>query len=150
MLNFLFWCGSAFDNYFLQAQRIRQLIRNDFDRVFSLRNEYLTGESDAGTEELLGQQVDVLVHPSAIRTAPPIEAEDGGSLSVLPSLDSYVQDVLTVPASLAGIPALSVPVPKKYLLGLEGDGWPIGVSIVGQWGSDELVVRIGEVVQKIE
>jgi aspartyl-tRNA(Asn)/glutamyl-tRNA(Gln) amidotransferase subunit A len=68
----------------------------------------------------------------------------------MPSLDSYVQDVLAVPASLAGIPALSVPVPKAFLLDPEGDGWPIGVSVVGQWGSDELVMRVGEAVQKIE
>ncbi|XP_006461748.1 hypothetical protein AGABI2DRAFT_222615 [Agaricus bisporus var. bisporus H97] len=143
--------ADAFDNYFLQAQRIRQLVRNDFDHIFLMRNYYLTEDSSTKTEKPLGPQVDVLIHPSAIRTAPPIEVEDEKSSSgESSSLDSYVQDVLTVPASLAGIPALSVPVPSKLLLDVEGDGWPVGVSIVGQWGSDELVMKVGEAVQKIE
>lgn len=116
-----------------------------------MRNYYLTEDSSTKTEASLGPQVDVLIHPSAIRTAPPIEVEgEKSSSGESSSLDSYVQDVLTVPASLAGIPALSVPVPSKLLLDVEGDGWPVGVSIVGQWGSDELVMKVGEAVQKIE
>jgi aspartyl-tRNA(Asn)/glutamyl-tRNA(Gln) amidotransferase subunit A len=43
--------------------------------------------------------VHVLVHPSAVRTAPHFSSEQDG-------LDAYTQDVLTVPASLAGLPAL--------------------------------------------
>lgn len=54
-----------------------------------------------------------------------------------------MQDVLTVPASLAGLPALSVPA------GFGEDGWPVGISVVGQWGTDELVLRVGEVIQKL-
>ena len=50
---------------------------------------------------------------------------------------------MTVPASLAGLPALSVPA------GLGVDGWPVGLSIVGQWGMDELVLRVGRVVEHI-
>lgn len=50
--------------------------------------------------------------------------------------------MLTVPASLAGLPALTVPA------GLSEDGWPVGVSIVGQWGTDELVLGIGNFVEK--
>jgi aspartyl-tRNA(Asn)/glutamyl-tRNA(Gln) amidotransferase subunit A len=139
---------SAFDNYFLQAQRVRQLVRNDFDRIFSLPNFYFTDPSIPLAQEgpsKNADQVDVLVHPSAIRTALPIVEEKDESAS---DLDSYVQDVLTVPASLAGLPALSVPVPEKFL-DPEGDGWPIGVSVVGQWGSDELVMRVGEVVEQL-
>lgn len=59
------------------------------------------------------------------------------------SIDEYLQDVMTVPASLAGLPALSVPA------GLGVDGWPVGLSIVGQWGMDELVLRVGRVVEHI-
>jgi aspartyl-tRNA(Asn)/glutamyl-tRNA(Gln) amidotransferase subunit A len=79
--------------------------------------------------------VDVLVHPSAIRTAPLLS--DG-----LTGLESYVQDVLTVPASLAGLPALSIPA------GFAEDGWPVGVSIVGQWGFDQMVLQVGEVIEQ--
>ena len=49
---------------------------------------------------------------------------------------------MTVPASLAGLPALSVPGGKG------SDGWPIGVSIVGQWGCDEMVLRVGEAIEE--
>lgn len=71
-----------------------------------------------------------------------------------------MQDVLTVPASLAGLPALSVPVPAacRRRLGEQGeesvddvdDGWPVGVSVVGQWGCDELVLKVGEMIEGIE
>ncbi|KIY63200.1 amidase signature enzyme [Cylindrobasidium torrendii FP15055 ss-10] len=108
--------AEAFDNYFLQAQRVRQHVKNDFDNAF--------------------KEVDVLVHPSAIRTAPRLGEPQVG-------LESYVQDVLTVPASLAGIPAMSVPVSHS-----EEDGWPIGVSVVGKWGSDALVMKVGEMLER--
>ncbi|TRM58724.1 hypothetical protein BD626DRAFT_510346 [Schizophyllum amplum] len=49
-------------------------------------------------------------------------------------LDAYVQDVLTVPASLAGLPALN---------------WPIGVSVVGQWGSDDMVLDVGGAIEGV-
>ena len=86
--------------------------------------------------------VHVLLHPSAIRTAPPLPhasstMEPGESV-----LDAYVQDVLTVPVSLAGLPAMSVPA------GLGEDGWPVGVSVVGQWGCDEMVLDVGEVCEQ--
>jgi aspartyl-tRNA(Asn)/glutamyl-tRNA(Gln) amidotransferase subunit A len=85
-------------------------------------------------------KVDVLIHPSAIRTAPPLP-----SPSFQPSspLDAYVQDVTNVPASLAGLPALSVPA------GFAEDGYPVGVSIIGQWGSDEFVIQVGAAVEKV-
>lgn len=131
---------SAFENYFLQAQRVRMLVKADFDRVFCVPNAL---DSTSGSSRETGG-VHVLIHPSAIRTAPPLP-DPAGMNPQEPSstLDAYVQDVMTVPASLAGLPALSVP-------GGNGvDGWPIGVSIVGQWGSDELVMRVGEVIESV-
>lgn len=86
----------------------------------------------------------MLLHPSAIRTAPRLAGEQGGGgEGDTSSIDEYLQDVMTVPASLAGLPALSVPA------GLGVDGWPVGLSIVGQWGMDELVLRVGRVVEHI-
>lgn len=58
-------------------------------------------------------------------------------------LEVYLQDVLTVPTSLAGLPTLSVPV------GLGDDGWPLGVSLTGQWGHDEAVLALGDIVDGI-
>ena len=83
----------------------------------------------------------MILHPSAIQTAPSLPDSIDGTTPGSASLDAYVQDVLTVPASLAGLPALSVPAGKGT------DGWPIGVSVVGQWGFDEMVLRVGEAVQ---
>ncbi|TFY76075.1 hypothetical protein EWM64_g7937 [Hericium alpestre] len=140
--------ADAFDNYFLQAQRVRKLIRQDFNRVFLVRNPLsapshpppLSLPSSPAESDPSG--VHVLLHPSAIRTAPLLPTDSGADQSE--TLDTYVQDVLTVPASLAGVPALSVPVPVDET---EGDGWPVGVSVVGQWGSEAMVLRVGNAIE---
>ena len=121
-----------FDNYFLQAQRVRKLIQLEFDDIFRHSNPL----SPSYNPTTLSTGVDVLLHPSAISTAPLINA-------VAPSSTvGYVQDILNVPSSLAGLPAISIPV------GRAENGWPVGVQIVGQWGADELVMRIGRAVQE--
>uniref|UniRef100_A0A0W0GE96 Glutamyl-tRNA(Gln) amidotransferase subunit A, mitochondrial n=1 Tax=Moniliophthora roreri TaxID=221103 RepID=A0A0W0GE96_MONRR len=125
--------ADAFDNYFLQAQKVRQLVRNDFDRVFRWRNRRTNTP-----QEIDPQGVDVLIHPSAICIAPPLPRK-GSSTN---PLDSYLQDVMTVPASLAGLPAISTPVPQETGGDKESDGWPVGVSIVGQWGYDRLLMDV--------
>ncbi|KAG2057500.1 amidase signature enzyme [Suillus hirtellus] len=122
--------ADAFDNYFLQAQRVRQRIKTDFDSNFRIPNAQLSNPSPNP------DGVDILLHPSAIRTAPRLDSD------AISGLGPYLQDVMTVPASLAGLPAVSVPA------GLAADGWPVGVSIVGQWGSDELVLCIGKVIER--
>lgn len=128
--------NSAFDNYFLQAQRLRLLIRDDFDRVFKSRN--ILRVNDDKTMDMKDQtQVDYLLHPSAIRTAPRLDQIDTND-----SLDSYVQDILTVPASLAGLPAINLP------SGVGRDGWPLGVSLVGQWGSDGRLLKVANAIEK--
>lgn len=124
--------AEVFDNYFLQAQRVRQRVIADFDAAFALPNVRLALTDPLA--EVSSPSVDILVHPSAIRTAPRLDEEAA-------PLDAYVQDVLTVPASLAGLPALSIPA------GAGEDGWPVGVSLVGQWGSDELLLDIAQVLE---
>ncbi|KAJ7105126.1 amidase signature domain-containing protein [Mycena crocata] len=126
--------ADAFDNYFLQAQRIRQLVHDDFNLVFRVPD--VLSASPAFTADTEG--VDVLIHPSAIRTAPPLGAADDAD-----GLETYVQDVLTVPASLAGLPALSVPGQTK------SSEWPVGVSVVGQWGCDAMVLRVGQFLEDL-
>ena len=134
--------SSAFDNYFLKAQKLRNRIRHDFDSVFSMQN-VLRPSSDNQTTRL-EDGVDVLVHPSAIRTAPTLaEVTSASDAADDSSLDSYLQDILTVPASLAGIPALSVPA------GYGEDGWPLGITIAGQWGSDKYILRTGQIIASV-
>lgn len=118
---------------------MRAYIKADFNTVFRHPCVHLAHSAASVSAD----GVDVLLHPSAIRTAPRLarERDDGGGGCDTSSMDEYLQDVTTVPASLAGLPALSVPA------GLGEDGWPVGMSIVGQWGMDELVLRVGRVVE---
>lgn len=122
--------ADAFDNYFLQAQRVRQQIKTDFNSAFRVPNAQLSNPSPNP------DGVDILLHPSAIRSAPRLNSD------AVSGLGPYLQDVMTVPASLAGLPVVSVPA------GLAADGWPVGVSVVGQWGSDELVMCVGKVIER--
>ena len=61
-----------------------------------------------------------------------------------------MQDVLTVPASLAGLPALSVPIRKRSDETACHDRWPIGISVVGQWGTDEMVLSVGGAIESLQ
>jgi aspartyl-tRNA(Asn)/glutamyl-tRNA(Gln) amidotransferase subunit A len=130
---------SAFDNYYLRAQQLRTLIRDDFDRLFtspSILSAKKLPSTDQTRPTSSSVTVDFLLHPSAIRTAPPLEGDGTDS-----SLDSYVQDILTVPASLAGLPAISLPT------GLGDDGFPLGISLVGQWGTDRRLLRVAAAIE---
>jgi aspartyl-tRNA(Asn)/glutamyl-tRNA(Gln) amidotransferase subunit A len=83
-------------------------------------------------------RVNFLLHPSAIRTAPKLD-----NMNADDTLDSYVQDILTVPASLAGLPAISI------RAGYGGDGWPLGISLVGQWGSDTHLLAAANAIEQL-
>ncbi|KAG0704627.1 amidase signature domain-containing protein [Suillus ampliporus] len=110
--------------------RVRQRIKTDFDSAFRVPNAQLSNSSPNP------DSVDILLHPSAIRTAPPLDSDAASSLS------PYLQDVMTVPASLAGFPALSVPTE------LAADGRPVGINVIGQWGFDGLMMRVGKVIEQ--
>jgi aspartyl-tRNA(Asn)/glutamyl-tRNA(Gln) amidotransferase subunit A len=131
--------NSAFNNSYLKALQLRHNLRKDYQAVFRSPHP-LT--SDAAT--LMERGVDVILHPTAIQTAPLLPPVDN-TLSRPPSAlktgtSEYAQDILTVPASLAGLPAVSVP----YGVG-KADGWPVGVSLTGQWGMEALMLDITRV-----
>jgi aspartyl-tRNA(Asn)/glutamyl-tRNA(Gln) amidotransferase subunit A len=87
--------------------------------------------------------VDFLLHPSALTTAPLLSSyTSASSSSASTSRDPYTQDLLSLPASLAGLPALSLPAGRCV-----EDGWPVGMTLVGQWGGDEAVLRVAEAVE---
>jgi len=126
--------AEAFDNYFLQAKRVRNLICKDFNQVFRMPD----CRSSRSTESprSLDEQVDIILHSSTIQAAPTLSSSHQSS-----NLDTYVQDVLTVPASLAGLPALSIPI------GRAEDGWPVGISLVSQWGCDQLLLDVADALE---
>jgi aspartyl-tRNA(Asn)/glutamyl-tRNA(Gln) amidotransferase subunit A len=98
-----------YDAYFNQAQKVRALIARDFDTVFT--------------------DVDLLLTPTA-----PSAAFGLGEKSADP-IAMYLNDVFAVPASLAGLPAISVPA------GLDGQGLPLGLQIIGRALDEQSVLN---------
>lgn len=78
--------------------------------------------------------VDFLLHPTSTQIAPLLSAVQDGKTE-------YMQDLLTVPASLAGLPSMSIPGGRR-------DGMPVGVSVTGQWGSEEVLFTAGKVIEE--
>ena len=121
--------SEAINNYFIQAQKIRRLVQRDFDSVFKLQNPLHTNTPAPETG------VDYILCPTA--PTPPPRVKD---LKDLTPFDAYMNDVFTVPASLAGLPAVSVPAPlspeSKHV-----DHANVGIQVIGQYGDDEAVVK---------
>ncbi|KAK7757687.1 Trimeric GatFAB AmidoTransferase(AdT) complex subunit [Diatrype stigma] len=147
--------SEAMDNYFIQAQKVRQLVRRDFDRVFRLANPLVDAEEQAfdlsemdeavALEDKRGPaQVDFLLCPTA-PTPPPRLAD---VVARQTPLDSYMNDVFTVPASLAGLPAISIPMdipsdPSKEEERLLDFG---GLQLIGQYWDDARLLAVAEEV----
>ncbi len=113
----------------MKALHLRRLLRHQLSSLFRIPHPL---KPDA-IPPLDG--VDILLHPTAIRTAPLLEdADQSGE-------HEYLQDLLTVPASLAGLPAMSVPADRGE------DGWPVGMSLVGQWGMEDILFWVGKGVE---
>lgn len=137
--------ASAVDNYFIKAQRVRRLVQRDFDTVFALSNPLLDQELKL-TSHVGVEGVDVLLSPTAPSLPPRLS-----DLSARTALDSYQDDVLTVPASLAGLPAMSIPVVKLEPALCEQEHCKhIGLQITAQYGDDEMVFHAAKLLQNLE
>ncbi|KAK3186796.1 Trimeric GatFAB AmidoTransferase(AdT) complex subunit [Lecanicillium sp. MT-2017a] len=139
--------SEAIDNYFIQAQKVRRRVQQDFDRIFRLDNPLYEPRqfdlSDMASETDLENkrgppQVDFLLCPTA-PSLPPRLSE----LKDQSSVDAYMNDVFTVPASLAGLPAVSVPVWP------EGSKLPVGMQLIGQYWDDERMLSMAARVKEI-
>lgn len=130
--------ADAIDNYFIQAQKVRRLVQRDFNTVFKLENPLLPSGAEGGP--VAASTVDVLVCPTAPSLPPTIS-----SLKDASPIQAYTSDVLTVPASLAGLPALSVPVPLPDAQ--EGGVQSVGMQVIGQYGDDERVLDVGALLE---
>jgi aspartyl-tRNA(Asn)/glutamyl-tRNA(Gln) amidotransferase subunit A len=98
-----------YDAYYGQAQKVRTLIKRDFDTAFG--------------------SVDVLISPTTPTTAFKLGERTGNPMAM------YLADLCTVPASLAGVPAMSVPT------GL-ADGLPVGLQIMAPALQDHRMYRV--------
>jgi len=119
---------------------VRRLVQQDFNSVFVAPNP-LNDEAVEHDGEAADGKVDVLVCPTA-PNLPPLLAELKGRSP----LENYITDVFTVPASLAGLPAMSIP------LATDGDSngaINIGMQVIGQFGSDELVLSVSELFESL-
>ncbi|KAK9481202.1 amidase signature domain-containing protein [Lipomyces japonicus] len=132
--------SAGFDNHYIQAQKVRRLIQLEFDRVFAMPNPVTSPHNDDIDDH---GKVDFLVTPCSTGLAPLLADVTKPGRS---PLDSYVNDVLTVPASLAGVPAVSVPFrPQQPDGGANTD--VVGIQVMGQYGDD---YRVLELAQEIE
>ncbi|GIJ87158.1 glu-AdT subunit A [Aspergillus pseudoviridinutans] len=139
--------ADAINNYFIQAQRVRRLVQRDFNAVFRAEQPMAPSLQKVDAELKSKQaEVDVLICPTA-PSCPPQLADLVESDSIFSSLNAYTNDVFTVPASLAGLPAASVPVSVGCRDEGSGDADLAGIQIIGQYGDDELVLKVSEILE---
>ena len=98
-----------YDAYYGQAQKVRTLVIRDFEQVFG--------------------SVDVVAAPTSPTTAFRLGEKADDPLAM------YLSDVFTIPADLAGIPAISIP------CGLAADGLPVGFQLMGRLRDEATVLR---------
>jgi len=105
-----------YDAYYLRAQKVRALILRDFTDAYA--------------------QVDALLTP----TTPSAAFAQGDKMD--DPVAMYLNDVFTVPASMAGVPGLSVPA------GLDLQGLPLGLQVLGRPFDEETVFAVGAALER--
>jgi aspartyl-tRNA(Asn)/glutamyl-tRNA(Gln) amidotransferase subunit A len=105
-----------YDAYYLKAQKIRRLIANDFTEAF--------------------KRCDVVVGP----TSPTVAFKLGAKTS--DPVQMYLNDIYTIPANLAGLPAGSIP------CGFGAGGLPVGLHLVGNYFSEAKLLNLAHQYQK--
>lgn len=106
-----------YDAYYIKAQKVRRLISQDFMNVF--------------------EKCDALLTPTAPSAAFAIGENEDDPIKM------YLNDVFTVPASLAGLPGISVPA------GVDAQGLPLGLQVIGRPWDEETVFKVAGVVENL-
>ena len=104
-----------YDAYYVKAQRVRSLIAQDFKTAY--------------------ENVDVILTPTAPSTAFAIGEKMEDPIAM------YLNDVFTVPASMAGLPAISVPA------GLDASGLPLGLQLIGRAFDEVTLLRAARALE---
>jgi aspartyl-tRNA(Asn)/glutamyl-tRNA(Gln) amidotransferase subunit A len=107
-----------YDAYYLQAQKVRTLIKRDFEDCFA-------------------KGVDAILTP-----ATPSDAFGIGEKAGADPIEMYLNDVFTVTVNMAGLPGLAVPG------GLSSDGLPLGLQLIGRPFDEETLFSLGAVIEQ--
>ncbi|MDF1600148.1 Asp-tRNA(Asn)/Glu-tRNA(Gln) amidotransferase subunit GatA [Mesorhizobium sp. YIM 152430] len=108
-----------YDAYYLQAQKVRTLIRQDFEKVFA-----------AG--------IDTILTPATPSAAFGIADQDMAADPV----KMYLNDIFTVTVNMAGLPGIAVPA------GLDAKGLPLGLQLIGRPFDEETLFRTAHVIEQ--
>ncbi|MEJ8573390.1 Asp-tRNA(Asn)/Glu-tRNA(Gln) amidotransferase subunit GatA [Microbaculum marinum] len=106
-----------YDAYYLQAQKVRTLIKRDFETVFA-------------------DGIDAILTP-----ATPSAAFGVAAMSTASPIEMYLNDIFTVTVNMAGLPGISVPA------GLNAEGLPLGLQLIGRPFDEATLFRAGQVVE---
>jgi aspartyl-tRNA(Asn)/glutamyl-tRNA(Gln) amidotransferase subunit A len=107
-----------YDAYYLRAQKVRTLIKQDFEDVFA-------------------QGVNAILTP-----ATPSAAFGIGEKGKADPVEMYLNDIFTVTVNMAGLPGIAVPAGK------DGQGLPLGLQLIGRPFDEETLFSLGEVIEQ--
>jgi aspartyl-tRNA(Asn)/glutamyl-tRNA(Gln) amidotransferase subunit A len=107
-----------YDAYYLRAQKVRSLIKRDFEQAF-----------DAG--------IDAILTPATPSAAFGIGEKAGGD-----PVEMYLNDVFTVTVNMAGLPGIAVPA------GLDAQALPLGLQLIGRPFDEETLFSLGHVLEQ--
>ncbi len=108
-----------YDQYYKKAQKVRVLIKKEFEEIF--------------------EKVDLILGPTA-----PTPAFKIGEKTENP-LEMYLADIYTVPANIAGLPAISIPCGNAKI---EGKELPVGLQLMGKWFDEETLLNAAYVFEQ--
>jgi aspartyl-tRNA(Asn)/glutamyl-tRNA(Gln) amidotransferase subunit A len=107
-----------YDAYYLRAQKVRTLIKRDFENCFA-------------------DGIDAVLTPTT-----PSAAFGFGERGRASPVEMYLNDVFTVTVNMAGLPGISVPA------GLDSEGLPLGLQLIGQPFAEETLFALGAVIER--
>ena len=107
-----------YDAYYLRAQKVRTLIKRDFEEAFA-------------------RGIDAVLTPATPSSAFAIGEKSSGD-----PVEMYLNDVFTVTVNMAGLPGISVPA------GLDGAGLPLGLQLIGRPFDEEALFSLGHVIEQ--
>jgi aspartyl-tRNA(Asn)/glutamyl-tRNA(Gln) amidotransferase subunit A len=108
-----------YEQYYLKAQKVRALIKKEFEEAF--------------------KKVDLILGPTS-----PTPAFKIGEKSEDP-LEMYLADIYTVPANIAGLPAISIPC---GMIEEDGKNLPVGLQLMGKWFDEETILNTAYIFEQ--